>query len=162
MAQLGYTINQGDLPEGNGGDFSPLPAGDYTVRISEAEIKATKQGGGQYIKLRLDVTGPSHQGRVLFSNINIQNSSQKAEEIGRQQLGSIMRAINLPALQDTDQLIGGELSVKLAIRKSDEYGEQNEVKGYKAASSAASTMPTVGASKPAAQAPAGAKPPWAK
>lgn len=161
MAQLGYTISQNDLPEDNGGDFSPLPAGEYSVKIADAEICNTKAGTGQYIKLRLDVTGPSHQGRVLFSNINIQNPSQKAEEIGRQQLGSIMRAINLPNLADTDQLIGGEMSVKVTIRKSDEFGDQNDVKSYKSLNGSTAPMGGGGAQQPQQSAASG-KPPWAK
>lgn len=163
MAQLGYTISQNDLPEDNGGDFSPIPAGEYAVRITEASVQQTQAGTGEYIKLRLDVTGPSHEGRVLFGNLNIKNPSQKAEEIGRQQLGAIMRAINLPALTDTDQLIGGDLKVKVAIRKSEQYGEQNDIKAYKAMSGSAAPTPMTApaATAPAAPAAAG-KPPWAK
>jgi hypothetical protein len=54
-----------------------------------------------------DITGPSHQGRVVFGNLNIKNANPKAEEIGRQQLGDIMRAIGLAKVTDTDQFIGG-------------------------------------------------------
>lgn len=161
MAQLGYTISQNDLPEDNGGDFAPIPAGQYTARIADASIENTKAGTGQYIKLRLDITGPSHEGRVVFSNLNIKNPSQKAEEIGRQQLGAIMRAINLPSLQDTDQLIGGNLSIKVGIRKSEEYGDQNEVKAYKAVEGSAAPAPAQAAQQPAA-APASGKPSWMK
>lgn len=162
MAQLGYTINQNDLPEAEDRDFSALPAGEYSVRIADAEIMATKAGTGQYIKMRLDVTGPSHQGRVVFTNINIQNPSQKAEEIGRQQLGSIMRAINLPALQDTDQLVGGELIVKLSVTKSEQYGEGNDVKAYKSIDGSGSPMPSAPPATAPTQAAASGKPPWAK
>lgn len=160
MAQLGYTISQDDLPEDQGG-FEPIPAGQYNVRIAEAEITDTKAGTGQYIKLRLDVTGPTHEGRVIFSNLNIKNPSQKAEEIGRQQLGAIMRAIGLPTLQDTDQLVGGNLSVKVSIRKSEEYGDQNEVKAYKAIEGSSAPMPNGGGATEQKAAASG-KPPWAK
>lgn len=163
MAQLGYTITQNDIPEDTGGgDFAPIPAGQYTARIADAGIQDTKAGTGQYIKLRLDIIGPSHEGRVVFSNLNIKNPSQKAEEIGRQQLGAIMRAVNLPALQDTDQLIGGTVSIKVAIRKSEEYGDQNEVKAYKAVAGSAAPAPAQAPSSAAAQAPAAGKPAWMK
>jgi hypothetical protein len=167
MASLGFNVDVNDLPQDNGGDFSPIPAGQYTARIADASIETTKSGTGQYIKLRLDVTGPTHEGRVLFSNLNIKNDSQKAEEIGRQQLGAIMRAINVPNMTDTDQLIGGNVSIKIAIRaaqKDDDgnvvYDAQNEVKAYKAIEGSSAPMPTAGASAPAAQAPTAAKPPW--
>lgn len=164
MAQLGYTVNANELPEDNGGSFDPIPAGEYTVRITEAGVQQTQAGTGEYIKLRMDVTGPSHEGRVLFANLNIKNPSQKAEEIGRQQLGAVMRAINLTAINDTDQLIGGDLKVKVAIRQSEQYGPQNEVKSFKAVGGSATPMPSAPA--PAATAPSAAaasgKPPWAK
>jgi len=157
MATLGFTINASDLPEETTGDYSPVPPGDYEAVIKDAEIRTTKSGTGQYIALRLDITGPSHAGRVVWSNLNIKNDSQKAEEIGRQQLGAVMRAVGLPSLQDTDQLIGGNIGVKLAIRKSEEYGDSNEVKAYRSLGASA------GAPAPAmASAPAAAAPPWAR
>jgi len=70
---------------------------------------------------------------VVFSNINIRNQNSQAEEIGRQNLGDIMRAIGLARVTNTDQLIGGTLSIKVTIKPSDgQYGASNEVKGYKA------------------------------
>jgi hypothetical protein len=66
-----------------------------------------------------------------------------------------MRAIGLTTVQDTDQLIGGQLSIKLDVRESEQYGASNDVKGYK---SNGATAPI------AAKAPAAAKaaPPWVK
>ena len=166
MAFLGQTFDANELPQGNGGNFEPLPEGNYNASITQAELKDTNDKAGQYIKLRLDITGPSHQGRVIFSNLNIKNASAKAEEIGRQQLGDIMRAIGLPKVTDTDQLIGGSVNIKLGIRpaRTDErtgktYDAGNEVKGYRAINGASAPM----ASAPvAAAAPAKAAPPWAK
>lgn len=140
MANLGFTVNQNELPEDNN-DFSPLPAGEYNVRIADASLETTKAGTGQYIKMRLDVIGPTHEGRVVFGNLNIRNPNPKAEEIGQQQLGSVMRAIGVQSLSDTDQLIGGCMCVKLAIRRSEEYGDSNDVKSYKAMQGGSAPMP---------------------
>ena len=147
-------------------DFAPaqsyelIPAGWYTAVITDAELKPTKSGTGEYIKLRYDITGPSSQGRVVFSNLNIKNPNAKAEEIGRQQLGEMMRALGLSAVSDTDQLINGHLTIKVDIRPaSGDYNAQNEVKGWK--SNTGSLPP-----QPKPDAPAGAAnkaaPPWAK
>jgi hypothetical protein len=161
MAFLNEAFDVNELPQGTG-NFEPLPAGWYTVTISEAELKSTKAGNGQYIKLRYDVTGPTHQGRVVFGNLNIKNPNAKAEEIGRQQLGDIMRAIGLAKVTDTDQLIGGNLSIKLDVKQDAQYGASNEVKGFKSVSGSAApvaaSMPTSGASTATAK----AAPPWAK
>lgn len=173
MAFLGQTFDVNEMPEGNG-NFEPLPPGWYNANITQAELKATNDGTGQYIKMRYDITGPTHQGRVVFGNLNIKNASAKAEEIGRKQLGDVMRAIGLAKVTDTDQLIGGSLQIKLEIReaRTDErtgktYDASNDVKGYKAvngsqpAFAASAAKPAQAAIAPAA-ASGKAAPPWAK
>ncbi len=168
MAFLGETIKADELPTSDR-SYDLIPEGWYAATISKAELGQTKAGTGTKIDLRYDITGPTHEGRVIFSSVNIRNQSQKAEEIGRQQLGEIMRAIGLAKVEDTDQLIGGTLQIKVKIRKASEsdkangYGDdRNEIGGWKSASGAA-PIPVRTASAPAAtSAPAGAKPPWAK
>lgn len=142
MAFLGQTFAESDLPQGNGGNYDPLPPGWYKANITQAELKSTAAGDGQYIKMRYEIMGPTHAGRVVFGNLNIKNASARAEEIGRQQLGEIMRAIGLARVQDTDQLIGASLQVKLEVRpaRTDEktgktYEAQNEIRGFKAITS---------------------------
>jgi hypothetical protein len=93
---------------------------------------------------------------VVFGNLNLRNKNPKAEEIGAQQLGELMRAVGLARLEDSDQLIGKRLSVKLTTQKSEQYGDKNEVKGFRANGSAQPVI--VAGAAPAAS----AKPPWAK
>jgi hypothetical protein len=172
MAFLEHAISLDDLPESTGdGEFKPLPAGWYQVTINKAELRNTKDGTGQYIAVRYDVTGPTHQGRVVFGNINIRNKSQKAEEIGLTYLGQLFRALGLAKLADTDQLIGGNLSIKLDVReaRTDEatgktYEASNDVKGFKSSGDAmpASAVPSFAAHAAAAPKAVGAAPPWAK
>ena len=162
MANLGETFEVSALPQGNTGNFDPLPPGWYSATMSAAEIKNTKTGTGQYIALRYDITGPTHQGRVVFGNLNIRNASPKAEEIGRQQLGDICRAIGLARVGDTDQLIGNSLMIKLDIEKSEQYGDKNQVKGFKPIAGGAPKVVGMTAAAAPAAAPAKAAPPWAK
>jgi hypothetical protein len=75
-----------------------------------------------------------------------------------------MRAVGLAKIKDTDQLIGGNLSIKLSIQRDPQYGESNDVKAFKAISGA--SLPTPSAVMPTA-APAqastpSAAPPWAR
>jgi hypothetical protein len=163
MAFLDEEFNVDSLPQGTS-NFEPLPEGWYSATITGAEVKATKAGDGKYIACKYTITGPTHQGRVVFGNLNIKNASTKAEEIGRQQLGEIMRAIGLAKVQDTDQLIGGNLGIKLTVKTGEYAG--NEIRGYRALGG---TAPAVTPFKPAGAAPAksstppkfGASP-WAK
>jgi hypothetical protein len=164
MAFLGETISVNDLPQREEvGNYDPLPAGWYTANITGAELKATKAGDGQYIAIRYDITGPTHQGRVVFGNINVRNASAKAEEIGRQQLGDIMRAIGLAKVSDTDELIGGGLSIKLDIKEAQgDYKARNEVRGFKAIEGSPTTFRAAAPATAPAGGPAKAAPPWAK
>jgi len=161
MANLGQTFDVETLPKSSMGVYEPLPPGWYNATITGAELKTTKNGSGTYIAVRYDITGPTHQGRVVFGNLNIRNDSAKAEEIGLQQFGQILTAIGLVTADDTDQLIGGSLQIKLSIEKSEQYGDRNRVNRFKAI--AGSTPPKM-TSSPAASSPAAAKaaPPWAR
>jgi len=158
MAFLSQSFDVSELPQASK-DYSVLPAGWYSATISGAEVKETKAGTGEYIAVKYSITGPTHQGRVIFGNLNLKNPNPKAEEIGRQQLGDIMRAIGLARVTDTDQLIGGSLVIKLDVKEDEKYGERNEVKGFKAVMGAVSGLPTAA---PAAPASVKAAPPWAK
>jgi hypothetical protein len=153
MAFLEHTFDVDTLPQGTGGNFEPLPDGWYQATITGAEVKDTKAGTGQYISVKYTITGPTHEGRVVFGSLNIRNPNPKAESIGLEQLRALMVAIGVPRVTDTDQLIGGNLSIKLAIRESEQYGASNDVKAFKA---------LAGASAAPAAKPASATPPWAK
>lgn len=165
MAFLGQTFRASEMPESTGGDFQPIPAGDYIVCISGADLTPTKDDTGQYIKLKLSVLAPSHEGRVIFAILNIMNASAKAEEIGRAQLGDIMRAVGMLEMADTDELIGGNLVVSVTIKAAtDLYKAGNEVKKYKpiagASTPAQAQAMTAGAKQPAAETAPKADRPW--
>lgn len=156
MANLGQSFDINDIPESTN-SYEPLPEGWYPVVIQAAELKPTKDGTGQYISIKY---GLANSFRTVYGNINIRNQSQKAEEIGRQNLGDIMRAIGLSRVTDSDELIGGNLTIKLIIKEDEKYGRKNEIKGYKAIEGNAAPKPTV---KPAAPVAASkAAPPWSK
>ena len=151
MALLNQTYTANDLPQSPHGNYDPIPAGMYTATINSVELKDSRSGG-QYINIRYDITGPSHQGRVLFGMLNIRNPNPRAEEIGLQQLGELLKAIGLEKLSDTDELIGGQLQVKVDIEKSEQYGEQNRIRSYRPLANA----PAATSSKSTAT------PPWKK
>lgn len=166
MAFLGQTFTENSLPQGES-NFLAIPAGDYQVTITDASLNDTKSGNGQYIKLKMTITGPTHQGRVLFANLNIRNQSAKAEEIGLQQLGELMRAAGLTKVEDTDELVGSSVVVKVSRVQDADYGDdegfKNEVKAFKSASGSNAPMPKA---KSEPEKNKGSKsdsaPPWAK
>lgn len=165
MSNLNETFNIDDDVFAADDDFIALPAGDYPVSVTEAELKDTKSGTGQYIKMKLYVTDGEKSGRVLFSNLNIRNQNEIAEKIGKQQMGHVMRALGLKTLSDTDQLIGGNMIVKVKVKKDEQYGDAegnvNEVVGYKSLNGSEAPAPKNTVNSPE-KAAGGSKPPWAK
>lgn len=169
MAFLGETFSTDSLPVSER-SFDLIPDGWYNATITKAELNDTKAGTGKKIDMRYDITGPTHQGRVVFGCINIRNQSKKAESIGLQQLGEHMRAVGLVNLDNSDEFIGGNLCIKIKIKQPTDqdiangYGNpRNEIDGVRSVSGA---MPKVNApAAPAAPAPTsqpgGSKPPWA-
>lgn len=161
MAFLGETFSTDSLPVSDR-SYDLIPEGWYNATITKAELNNTKAGTGQKIDMRYDIVGPTQQGRVVFGTVNVRNQSQKAEEIGRQQLGEIMRAVGLAKIQDTDELVGGSICVRVKIKPAENgYDARNEVSGFKSASGALPQVAATSAPEPTAQ-PGGAKPPWAK
>jgi hypothetical protein len=136
MASLGEIFSIDTLPASK--EYGVFPAGFYDADIVNAELKKTKDGAGEFISIQFRITGPTSIGRILFTNINRKNKSEKCEAIGRDQLGDIMRAISLFGIRDSDELIGGKLSIKVVITPpvfgvdgAVRFPEKNEVKGFK-------------------------------
>ena len=158
MANLGTTFSRDELPVSQG--FEPIPAGWYTATVTGAELKDTKAGDGQYINVQYTVLGPEYQGRVIFGLINIRNASTKAQEIGLSNLNSLMAAIGLEKVQDTDQLIGHDCQIKVKVKgavlnddKSEKYPAGNDIAGWK---------PLEGGFKSPTSAPVAKKPAFAR
>lgn len=159
MAFLGKTYSTADMPTAN--NYEPLPDGWYSASVKSCDINTTKAGDGQYLKLAYTVTGPTHQGRVVFGNINLENPNTKAVEIGLRDFNSLLSACGLSNISDSDALIGHNIEIKLTTKTQPGYEPTNEIRGYR--SSKGSAMPTAPAA--AVSAPVstgGAKAPWQK
>ena len=138
-------------------DFDVLPAGWYNATIMESEQVIAKSGNGEYLKLTFSVSDGAHANRRLFAILNLWNSNETACDIAKRDLGSICDALGLSGVGDSSELHGKPLQVKVKIRTSEEYGDQNDIGGYKAVSG--NVMPTAGVAL-AAAAPAAAAAPW--
>ena len=112
----------------------PIPAGKYTATITEADIEKSKSGEATMIKLRLDVTGPKHAGRVVFDRIIVHHtnpSKQKSAEIGVETFAVLAVSTGFDTRpNDTKLLIGKSVGIKVKIERSEEYGDRNNVSYY--------------------------------
>ncbi len=157
---LGREFRAQDAPPDN---YDPLPAGWYDATIKHAEVKFTKSGG-QMVSVTYGVVGPTHAGRVVFGNFNIQNANSEAERIGHEQLCKLAAAIGVESLTHDEQLIGGNCQIKIKIKEaSGQYEARNEVNGWRSLTGSAPPQqgpPQGYAPPPAAQYPQGQAPQW--
>lgn len=109
-----------------------LPAGWTNGYIELAEIRGTRSGTGKYIYIAWRTLDDKH---LVRDYINIKNSNPVAVEIGLRTLGTIARALDMESIDDTEQLSGREIAVRLAIEEAGEWPARNMIKAYAKVSS---------------------------
>ncbi len=102
MAELDFTAEK--IEPRMGGDFPLIPGGKYAMIITDTEVKPTKAGNGEGIKMVYKITDGQFTNRLIFDWINIKNPSEKCVEIGKEQLSRICAAITLAGFKDTAEL----------------------------------------------------------
>ena len=113
MAKFGFDSAEVDVNAT--GSYDPLPDGEYTLMALEAEEKNTAAGTGSYIKAKFEVIKGDHKGRWVWMNFNINNPSEKAQKIGRQQLVAWATACGKPDADDTDKLINKPFNAAVGL-----------------------------------------------
>jgi len=134
-----FEIDETQVTGGGDNKYPPLPAGEYEVVVSNAEIRETSRGG-QMIALRLEIQRGDNAGRWVFANLNVVNQNATAQNIARRQLNELLTAIGKPGASDTDEMVGARLMIKLSFDK-DKTKFQNEVKKFWAANRARPAQP---------------------
>jgi hypothetical protein len=111
----------------------PLPAGWYNVMMTGSEMKPTKDGTGAYLACEYTVMDGQYANRKVFSNLNIRNNNPTAQEIAYKQLSAICHAVGVIQCQDSGELHGKPLKIKVKVRidKTGEYEPSNDITAYK-------------------------------
>lgn len=154
MAELNFDASAVEPDTG----FETVPAGWYNVAMDESAMKPTKDGAGAYLECRFDVLDGQYKGRKLFARYNVKNANAQAVEIAYKQLSAVAHAVGVLHVQDSEQLHGIPLKVKVKIRKdrSGEYEDQNDIVSAKNINE---KVEVVGAGGDTGQAPTGFTPP---
>jgi len=101
-------------PDTGGGD--PVPAGWYNVMIDESEMKPTKTEGGLRLSLRFTILDGQYANRKVFTGLNLKNANPVAQEIAYKQLSAICHAVGIMQVQNSQQLHGRPLKVKVKVK----------------------------------------------
>jgi len=160
VAQFAFTVNQEALKDQRG-NYDPIPAGWYTVIVDESELRTNKAGTGQYVWMAFRVIDGEYNGRKVFHRFNTLNSNPTAQEIGHRELSRLTAAVGLGGFQDTQELHGKPLGIKVKIRKdlTGNFADDNEITAFRPVGEAAPAAPSAAPAAPAwAAAP---QQPWA-
>lgn len=129
MAHLGFDATQ--VPP-DSGQLDPIPAGWYNVMVDESEIKPTSDGLGARLAVRFNVVDGEFANRKIYTGFNIRNANPVAQEIAFKQLSALAHAVGVLNIQDSQQLHGIPLKVRVKIKPpKDGYDAQNEITSYK-------------------------------
>lgn len=113
--------------------FEPVPIGEYTVMITESDLKPTKSGDGQYLQLVYEVLDGDYKGRKLWDRLNIVNKNNTATEIAQRALSAICHSVGVLHPKDSEELHNKPFVVKVGIRPATgDFSESNIIKGYSA------------------------------
>lgn len=116
------------------GDFTPIPSGEYESVVKKTEQKRTKDGKGSYISFQFEIINHKEFAkRIIFTNLNIENDNATTVEIAEKELATIAEAVGKPNFDDTEQLHGIPLLIKVVKKPSTaNASEKNEIKFYSA------------------------------
>lgn len=122
MYDLNITEKLSDIDDR--AEYSLLPDGEYYCVVKDAPVKTTKNGTGKYLAIKYQIETVDFEGRYLFQNINFQNESVQAQNIGKAQIKQLTLACGLPEIpaQSTD-FIGRSVKVLVGTKEG-----RNEVK----------------------------------
>lgn len=124
-----YDVN--DRPSSG---IETLPAGMYTVKITDGDWKDTNAKNGQYLQLDLTVADGEHEGAVIIDRLNLKNQSQEAVRIARERFAALREAVGVRDPHDIVELTNIRFQVALRIEKyTNSEGEErtsNRVQRY--------------------------------
>ena len=150
MRLAGFDANKVEITRG---PSEAVPAGEYLVEIAGSEEKQTRAGTGSYLEFTFKVIEGQYQGHRFWARLNLRNPNPVAVEIAKGELASICRAVGIATPEDSSDMHGEPLIVRVVQTTSQDGTVRNEIKGYKPCQDPATkTQP--------AKAPA--KAPWGK
>lgn len=113
--------------------FAPIPAAWYLAEITKSEMKATNDKTGKYLALTYRVVEGDHEGRLIFTNLNLVNKSEVAVKIARSDLKGICAACDHEGeLEDSEDLHNIPHAIKVSVKpETSQWPAKNEIKAFK-------------------------------
>jgi hypothetical protein len=127
MASFGHTFDATSVEPSTGYDV--LPPGKYLAQVVASEMRATKDGHGQYLYMEVDILEGQYAGRKLFDRLNLVNANPDAVQIAQRTLSSICRAVGKLQVSNSEQFHLIPLIADVRVRPpKGMYGESNSIR----------------------------------
>lgn len=157
---MGAAFDSSTVEPSEARDGAPLPAGLYTVEITNAEVKELSTGKGHGLNLEYTVIDPEqHARRKVWQMLCIVHTNEETQRIAQSQLSALCRAVGINGiLDDTDDLFQRMVRIRTKVRAAQGYyGPQAEVTGFESAGAGAAPVQRQANTAPASS---GAAAPW--
>lgn len=120
--QLNWQAN----PDEQLGDFTPIPEGWYFGAITEMTVKAKQNKPDENtVEAIFTIDEGAFKGRQLFDNINLWETSEKAQEFVKRKLNTLVIASGQQAITDLNQIIAKRMAVKVTLQEAREQVDPN-------------------------------------
>lgn len=111
--------------------YDPIPAGKYLAVITDSEEMPTKAGTGSYLKLTFQIIEGEHKGRLLWTNLNLENQNEKTVQFARAELSAVCHAVGVMVPRDSVELHNLPLVMCVKLAKRKDTGEmENRISKY--------------------------------
>ena len=112
-------------------EFEAIPQGKYLAALVASEMKKTKNGKGQFLKLEFQVLDGPCKGRKVFDQLVLNHPSADAVRIARAKLSAVCRAVGVMTPKDSIELHNIPLMIDVGHKRREDNGElANKIKGY--------------------------------
>lgn len=130
-----------------------MPDGWYDLVILKAPAyEPTNDGNGKRIAAEISVADGPYKGRIVFHNFNVENSSEKAQNIGLAQLSALSHAVGNLIWTETAQLCNVVFRGRVVKEEAQNgYPEKNKMMAFKHVNDPTAGKPTNATAAPAAR-----------
>ena len=112
-----------------------IPAG---TRVTGMLVKAKKtesnnNPGNFYLAAQFKIISENFKNKVVFENINLENSNATCEEMGQAFLANLMIGAGVKTLEsmwDVTPLLNEPVDFTIKVEESDDYGDKNRIKEF--------------------------------
>jgi hypothetical protein len=110
---LGSGFNPEEAAAAETPAFEKVPEGDYRALVESAEIRATKDGQGEELALRLIVQGGGQGGALIFDSPVLRHPKAGRQFYGRKRFAQLLLAADIRDASDAEALIGAEVMLNI-------------------------------------------------